>query len=62
MEAEKILLGQMLIDNRIAIDVRLSGDEFLSPENKQIFKGLNKYSRKQQLESTYINTIFYYGK
>ena len=37
MQAEKILLGQMLMDNRIAIDVSLNGDEFTSIENKTIF-------------------------
>ncbi len=37
MQAEKILLGQMLLDNRIAIDVSLDGDEFKTLENKNIY-------------------------
>ncbi len=40
MEYEKTLLGQMLSDNRIAIDVSLTGDEFRTTEHKSIFKGI----------------------
>ena len=40
MQAEKILLGQMLMDNRIAIDVSLSGLEFTSIENRTIFESI----------------------
>lgn len=40
MENEKILLGQMIIDNEIALRVSLDGDEFTSIENRNIFDAI----------------------
>jgi replicative DNA helicase len=40
MQYEQTLLGQMIVDNRIAIDVNLDESDFVSQDNRKIFRAI----------------------